>query len=243
MRWIYISPHFDDAVLSCGGLIYEQTRHNVPVEIWTVCAGFPPKDRPLSALAQRIHQDWRTKSGWGTVILRRKEDRAAASAVGAAVRHLAVPDCIYRWSVDGAPLYPDDVFDPPHAEDDRLPDEIASMLLRGLRKTDVIVSPLSVGHHVDHVLTRMGVEKTGRSLLYYADTPYILNHPGELKTTSRGMSSTLFPVSKTGLKAWLTGITAYGSQIGMLFNTERKMREIMRGYWDREKGIRLWRKR
>ena len=25
MRWIYLSPHFDDAVLSCGGLIWEQT--------------------------------------------------------------------------------------------------------------------------------------------------------------------------------------------------------------------------
>ena len=98
------------------------------------------------------------------------------------------------------------------------PIEIAAMLQRGLRKTDVIVSPLSVGHHVDHVLTRLGVERTGRSLLYYADTPYILNHPDELESTSRGMSSTLFPVSKPGLKAWLNGISAYDSQIEMLFD-------------------------
>jgi len=39
MRWIYISPHFDDAVLSCGGLIWEQTHKGITVEIWTVCAG------------------------------------------------------------------------------------------------------------------------------------------------------------------------------------------------------------
>lgn len=242
MRWIYISPHYDDGVLSCGGLIYEQTRHNVPVEIWTVCAGFPPKSRPLTALAQRIHEQWRTKSGRGTIILRRREDRAAAAAVDATVRHFTVPDCIYRWSTDGTPLYPDDVFDPPHPEDDFIPDKIASMLQKGLRKTDVIVSPLTVGHHVDHVLTRMGVEKTGRSLLYYADTPYILNHPEELESASQGMASTIFPVSKPGLKAWLNGISAYGSQIEMLFDTEKKMREIMHEYWNREKGIRLWQK-
>ena len=242
MRWIYISPHYDDGVLSCGGLIYEQTRHNVPVEIRTVCAGFPPKDRPLSALAQRIHQDWRTKSGRATIILRRREDRAAAAAVGATVRHFTVPDCIYRWSTDGTPLYPEDVFDPPHAEDAHIPDEIASMLQKGLRKTDVIVSPLTVGHHVDHVLTRMGVEKTGRSLLYYADAPYILNHPEELESTTQGMSSTIFPVSKPGLKAWLNGISAYDSQIEMLFDTDTKMRDRMHEYWNREKGIRLWQK-
>jgi hypothetical protein len=106
----------------------------------------------------------------------------------------------------------------------------------------VIVSPLSVGHHVDHVLTRMGVEKTGRSLLYYADTPYILNYPDELEPATRGMSSTYFPISKPGLKAWQNGISAYGSQIEMLFDTEKKMREIMHDYWNREKGIRLWQK-
>ena len=29
MRWIYLSPHLDDAVLSCGGLIFEQSRQGL----------------------------------------------------------------------------------------------------------------------------------------------------------------------------------------------------------------------
>jgi len=242
MRWIYISPHYDDGILSCGGLIYDQTRRGIPVEIWTVCAGYPPKDRPLSALAQRIHGEWKTKSGRGTIILRRKEDRAAAVVVGATVRHFSVPDCIYRRSADGMPLYPEGVFDPPHAEEAKLPESIAAMLQRGLRKTDVVVAPLSVGHHVDHVLTRLGVERTGRSLLYYADTPYVLNHPGELKPKSRKMTSSLLPVSKAGLRAWLNGISAYQTQIEMLFGVDAKMRDEIQEYWNREKGIHLWQK-
>jgi LmbE family N-acetylglucosaminyl deacetylase len=240
MRWIYISPHYDDGVLSCGGLIHEQTRKGIPVEIWTVCAGFPPKDRPLSALAQRIHGEWRTKSGRGTIILRRREDRSAAAAVGATVRHFLVPDCIYRWSSAGVPLYPEDVFDPPDLEEANLPDSIALMLQRGLRKTDVVVAPLSVGHHVDHVLTRLGVERIGRSHLYYADTPYILNYPKELEPATQGLSSQLFHVSKAGLKTWLDGISAYKSQMEVLFETDKKMRSDIQGYWSKEKGIRLW---
>jgi len=39
-------PHFDDAVLSCGGLIWEQTQKGIPVEIWTVCAGDAPPGSP-----------------------------------------------------------------------------------------------------------------------------------------------------------------------------------------------------
>jgi LmbE family N-acetylglucosaminyl deacetylase len=240
MRWIYISPHYDDAVLSCGGLIYEQSSKGIPVEIWTICAGFPPKDRPLSDLAQRIHSEWRTKSGRGTIILRRKEDRAAAEVVGATVRHFSVPDCIYRWSSTGVPLYPVGVFDPPHLEDASLPASIALMLQGRLRKTDVVAVPLSVGHHVDHVLTRLGVERTGRPLLYYADTPYVLNYPKELKPASKGMSSRIYRISKTGLKAWSDGISAYRSQIEVLFGTDREMRHAIREYWSKEKGIRLW---
>ena len=243
MRWIYISPHYDDGVLSCGGLIYEQTRKGIPVEIWTVCAGFPPKDKPLSALAHRIHKEWRTKSGHGTIILRRKEDRAAAAEVGATTRHFSIPDCIYRWSSAGVPLYPEGVFDPPQFEDASLPASIAYILQRKLRKTDVVVVPLSVGHHVDHVLTRLGVERTGRSLMYYADTPYILNYPKELKPASKGMASQLFHVSRSGLKGWLDGISAYKSQIEVLFETDMKMRSDIRGYWSQEKGIRLWQAR
>ena len=41
MRWIYLSPHLDDAVFSAGGLIYEQTQAGTPVEIWTIMCGDP----------------------------------------------------------------------------------------------------------------------------------------------------------------------------------------------------------
>ena len=41
MRWIYISPHLDDAVLSAGGLLYDQAQKGIPVEIWTVVCGYP----------------------------------------------------------------------------------------------------------------------------------------------------------------------------------------------------------
>ncbi len=40
--WIFVSAHFDDVVLSAGGLVWELTRRGDQVEVWTVCAGNPP---------------------------------------------------------------------------------------------------------------------------------------------------------------------------------------------------------
>jgi hypothetical protein len=54
------------------------------------------------------------------------------------------------------------------------------------------------------------------------------------------MTSTLYPVSETGMKAWVTGVAAYASQMKMLFVTNDNIQPVMSGYWEREKGIRLW---
>jgi LmbE family N-acetylglucosaminyl deacetylase len=239
MRWIIISPHFDDAVLSCGGLIWEAVRRGVSAEIWTVCAGYPASDS-LSELAGRIHAQWRTGDVRETINLRRAEDRAAAAEVGAAFRHFSTPDCIYRTDSSGAFLYTDDVFDPPHPADAGLPDRIAAELASELVADDQLLCPLTVGHHVDHVLTRAAVERLQKPMGYYADIPYLMRFPEELPATSEGLSEDLHPVSPRGLFAWQRGVAAYASQIRMLFGNEPGMRRQIRAYWAGEHGARLW---
>jgi LmbE family N-acetylglucosaminyl deacetylase len=61
MDWIYLSPHLDDVVLSCGGLVWEQARQGERVEIWTICAGDPPPI-PLSSFAASLHERWQTNN-------------------------------------------------------------------------------------------------------------------------------------------------------------------------------------
>src|SRR5512138_416649 len=94
MRWVYLSPHFDDAVLSCGGLISDQLKSGLAVEVWTVCAGSPDPGLPLSTFAQGLHNRWGT--GLEAVAARRVEDEAAIHRLGACSRYWNLPDCIYR---------------------------------------------------------------------------------------------------------------------------------------------------
>ncbi len=247
MRWIYISPHFDDAVLSCGGLIYEQAHQGIPVEIWTICAGDPPPG-PLSPLAQVCHFQWGTQTAEETVALRREEDRAAAARVGAGALHFGFADCIYRRSPTGDLLYTEDVFAARHPLEAELDAEIATALEVELRPDDRLVCPLTIGNHVDHVLTREAAERLGRTLLYYTDIPYLLNHPEAQESATKGLRADLLSVSEDGLAAWQDGIAAYRSQILMLFETEDKMREAIRLYWasrhgfvlSEGEGVQLW---
>ncbi len=240
MRWIYISPHFDDAVLSCGGLIWKQTQKGIPVEIWTVCAGDAPPG-PLSVLAMDCHQQWGIESAEGVVAARRIENQEAAALVGAETVNFSIPDCIYRHSPTGELLYPEDVFAPIHTFEKNLDAGIAATLTSELEPDDKVISPLAIGGHLDHVLTRLAAEHLDRPVWYYADIPYLINHPELLVPATKGLKETLYPISEKGLRIWQSGIAAYATQILMLFETGEKMQEAIHAYWENLRGVRLWR--
>ena len=150
MRWIYISPHLDDAVLSAGGLIYEQTRAGMDVEIWNFMCGFPPSEE-LSPYAQVLHFQWGIPSAADVVTARRAEDIRAANIVGAKTVYFDFLDCIYRRSRNGDWLY-SYVFDPLHEEEADLPSQIAETISARLEPTDQLVCQFGLGSHVDHIL-------------------------------------------------------------------------------------------
>ena len=239
MRWIYLSPHFDDAVLSYGGLIFEQARQNLQVEIWTIFAGDAPAG-PLSPLALRCHVEWGIPDVHALVAARREEDQAAAAIVGAEIAHFGLPDCIYRRSANGEPLYPDEVFVPFHPFEQGLDADIAAALAAELEPQDILVSPLAIGDHVDHRLARLAAERLDRPLRYYADIPYVIRRPDMLAPATQEMASDLYSVSEEGLHAWLSGAAAYQTQMVLLFETENKMRTSLCADWETRHGICLF---
>ncbi|MDD2921893.1 MAG: PIG-L family deacetylase, partial [Anaerolineales bacterium] len=111
MRWIYISPHLDDAALSAGGLIYSQVRAGLDVEILTILSGFPPD--AISPFAQDLHRQWGIAAAADLIRARRAEDTEAAKILGAKTIRLDYLDCIYRRGKNGNWLYAD-IFVPPH---------------------------------------------------------------------------------------------------------------------------------
>jgi LmbE family N-acetylglucosaminyl deacetylase len=241
MRWIYLSPHLDDAVLSAGGLIYEQTQSGIPVEIWTFMCGYGPPGA-VSSFAELQHAQWGFSSAEETTRMRRAEDQRAAALVGASCVHFDFLDCIYRRGSKGEWLYYD-IFVPPHPEDAGMPAQIAAVISARLQPGDVLVCQLSVGSHVDHVLVRQGAELLGYPLRYDIDVPYIFYKREELGPKSAGMTESVHSITETGLNRWKEAALAYQSQIvvlGNAFNTPEKARESIHSFWSKQKGIGLY---
>lgn len=240
MRWIYLSPHLDDAVFCAGGLIYEQTQAGLPVEIWTFMSGYP-QEADVSPFAELLHTQWGFSSAQETIRLRREEDKQAAAILGAGILHFDFLDCIYRRGTNGEWLY-SGVFVPPQPEEARLPSQIAETISARLRPDDVLACPLSLGSHVDHTLVRQGAELLRRPLYYFIDVPYLFNYPAELEPKSAGLRETVYPVTETGLSRWKEAALGYKSQIstlGEVFNTPEKVQASLQSYWAERGGIRL----
>ena len=238
MRWIYISPHLDDAVLSTGGFLYEQAQAGIPAEIWTIVCGFP-QPRELTSLAQVMHFQWGTGTAEETVNLRRAEDDEAARIVGVKPIHFDVPDCIYRRGPDGEPLY-SDIFVQPHEAETHLPDQIAQIIAPRLQADDQVICQLGIGGHVDHILVRQAAERLNRPLWYAADVPYLFKQPGELASQVAGMKESLYPVTEAGLRAWVEAVLTYKSQLSSIFESLEHIEADIRSYYAERGALPLW---
>ena len=243
MTWIYLSPHFDDVALSCGGLLWEQVQAGELVSIWTVCAGDPPIEK-LSPFAQELHDRW--KADQNAPYERRREDIKSCQRLGVGYRYFSIPDCIYRRLPGrGEFMYAQETAlnGPLHPGDASLAQELVSDLRRSLPMGATLVSPLALGSHVDHQLTRLAAEELRGECWYYADFPYVLRDDTQLQQMQRdGWESCIFLVSPAGLVAWQDAISAHASQISTFWESEVAMRQAITDYQHKDNGIRLWRK-
>jgi len=243
MEWIYISPHLDDVALSLGGLVWEQTRAEWKVSIWSICAGDPPGGE-LSPFAQSLQNRWET--GHQAMDARRREDIKSCQILGVRYYHFNIPDCIYRHSPKtGEHLYcsEEDLWLQVHPDEKQLIDRLSQKIRKMLPEKTNIVCPLSLGNHIDHRLTRQSVEAAVRSvpqncqwhLFFYADYPYVLDNNKPSENTE--LYSTLYSISADGILSWQEAIARYQSQISTFWNNIEDMRTAIRSYYDQMGGL------
>ncbi|MBN1313176.1 MAG: PIG-L family deacetylase [Anaerolineae bacterium] len=251
---IYLSPHLDDAILSCGGLIYQQARCGETVAVITIFAASPPPDHLLSSYAQSLYERWQTSALPGLdfsdpAAFRRGEDRRALAELDPAIKviHCDLPDCIYRTDgATGEALYTSDeaLFGAVHPADP---------VFSGLRdvpplpKDATLYVPLAVGNHVDHQIVRSAAEGWGfpqPQMRYYEDYPYV-TYPGALKAALGDLARwhvTAYSLSEEALTAKTHAVAKYASQISTFWAGEEAMIAALREHAQINNGEKLWRR-
>lgn len=240
---IYLSPHLDDVVLSCGGQIYQLTQAGGSALIVSIMAGDAPSIG-LSAFAQGLHQRWRLTRD--ATAERRREDEAASEIVGADCYHMDLLDCIYRRDpVSGLALYSSEesLFGDLQPAEQHLAVTLANELAN-LPNSDCVLAPLTVGRHVDHQLTRLAAEIwTGdKGLAYYEEFPYVLSDntlPAEMAHSSQWQSSVI-GLSTEALAARIEAIACYQSQLSTFFRDQEDLTRTVTHYVHEVGGERLW---
>ncbi|MCW5981843.1 MAG: PIG-L family deacetylase [Bryobacteraceae bacterium] len=151
---LFLSPHLDDAVLSCPGRIQRLAGAGSRVVVATV---FTEADAAAATLYRN----------------RRAEDKRAVRSLGATPLHLGFLDAPYRSAE-----YRDfrEIVFGEAAEYAgtcrRVTEEIRTLVGRLQART--VLGPLAAGNHVDHRLARdaaLAAVETSR-LLFYEDRPY-----------------------------------------------------------------------
>ena len=244
---LYLSPHLDDAVFSCGALIHAQTQCGERVIVMTICAGEGPSEG-LSPFAQSLHDRWQAPHN--AVATRRAEDVAALEILHARYIQLNLPDCIYRFHpAHSTPLYASEeaLFGEWHPAEQPLARQVAQSvadLRRIVRATDVY-APLGIGRHVDHQLTRRAAELTGLRLHYYEDYPYAgrIADDDEWGGLAHGLRATWQPFEEANLDAQCRATLAYRSQVSSFWADEAAVRAAFRAFAERSGNglaIRTW---
>jgi LmbE family N-acetylglucosaminyl deacetylase len=222
---LYLSPHFDDVALSCGGQVFRHAAIGDSVLVVTVMAAEPPAG-PQSETVQSLHRRWADSLGGAPpeaiVAQRRAEDRAAFQMLRADVLHLVFLDCIYRAGPAGDPLYPGptDMFGEFNPADADVIDAVAGALA-ALPPAGQIYGPLGIGRHVDHGVTRRAAERVFGNVAYYEDYPYTMAAgavEAVLPPEARGdWSAETMWLTETALVAKISAVAAYRSQLSSFF--------------------------
>jgi len=228
---VVVSPHLDDAVLSCGALI-SYAAGRIPVTVATLFTEAGPPPYTLSA-RQYLRQVG-ARDAESLYRLRRAEDRTALEPMGINCVHAGLIEAQYRrrtgaasrrWWADVLPeiqhiypIYRLHVTSGRVAPADAGTLQDASTFICRLASPEpvLVLAPLGVGGHVDHVLTRTAAERIGSRIAYYSDFPYNQRHPPDDAFVRRNglveMRWTQLIETKPGL------IRAYRTQAHALFN-------------------------
>lgn len=229
---IYLSPHLDDAVLSCGGAIARHTSAGSRVLVVTMCTAVPPAEGPFSPFAAAMHERWQLAPA--EVVSRRlQEDSVALERLSADTYWAGLQDAIYRQPDHYTAN--ESLFGLPTASDP-LRQQLAGLIdeLHARAPGATFYVPLAVGGHVDH---RLVCEATltsgwGRNSAFYEEVPYVLT-PGALEQRMSALQRQFVPsiidIDAT-LNRKLGAIASYASQMVELFGGEDTMRAQVTAY-------------
>lgn len=227
---LILSPHLDDAAFSLGPLLAQHSKncHFIVATAFTKSVNLP------SGFALACQLDKGLSVNEDYMAIRKKEDAVWAEAIGAEVIYGELPEAPHRGYNSASEL-----FGSLHPEIDvrkQLFEWITHLVY--FYKPLALLSPLSIGNHVDHILIRETAERFNNAevpVYFYKDLPYA----GESKNTlaqyylqgNEEMHEHFFGLHHESIEAAHIATNAYKTQIPFQFGDADQMRIKLENAW------------
>ncbi len=217
MRVTAVSPHLDDAAFSAGGTLAALAAAGHEVTVVTCFTASVPDPQGF-ALACQLDKGLPADVDY--MALRRDEDAAAMAVLGATPLHLGLPEAPHR-GYGSAP----DLFAGVHDGDEVW--RTVRDLLEGVAG-ELWLAPQALGSHVDHLQVLRAVAGTGRPVLWWRDSPYVLRDPGARPGPDlpAGLTAVELPQD---LDRRADACARYATQLGFQFGGVEQMRTALAG--------------
>ncbi|MBN1468106.1 MAG: PIG-L family deacetylase [Fusobacteriaceae bacterium] len=220
-RHIFVSPHFDDAIGSCGGTISKLVKDEKCVFVLTPFAG--ENIGELSNFAIELNEVWRLNH---PVRERKFENKKACSVLGCNHHNYDFVEAIYRKSEQGLFLYPNgnDIFKQISPHDCRIIPNLVSNFINDHGDGDIYYFPFGIGRHVDHLILKyVGdlLSELSFKVLYYRDFYYDIEQIEN--NIFQDYETVKFEIEEEDFNNKIESFTQYVSQIPMLFENKEKM--------------------
>jgi hypothetical protein len=229
MKAIFLSPHFDDAVFSCGGLIARLSQV-CPTEVWTIFAGKPLIPRS-SSLSRWLHLACNAPNAASLNAARKNEDLNAMKLLKSSSKHFRFLDCVYRIDWLFRPLYKQTCLTALHPTDEQFIQTLKNVFQRLIDPSDILFTPLGIGNHVDHQITRAAIESTKPSTLcYFEDVPYNIPEIAPKSTEPLNCNLIKIPLQFSDVESWKLATREYVSQLPVVDHTGKLLESYISGF-------------
>lgn len=234
-QYVFLSPHLDDAILSCGMILSRLSDFKKDITIISIFTQSGSKPYSLQA------NSFMNKSGYVDAQHlfkeRKKEDELAVGFYGGKYLHLDYIDAAWRQNKAGEHVYKSEKsqFSGVISDNDKfivrnLFKKI-SIELRGINDL-LIFAPLGIGGHVDHVIAREVAKKLRQQIIFWQDYPYNRSGAAIKKFFSNNVNFkhcfTIFENRHWRNKS--IAIQFYKSQLNLLF-PEKKVQVMAESYY------------
>ena len=231
-RALFLSPHLDDVVFSCGGFAAGLAAAGWDTVLVTA---FTRSVVPATGFALACQLDKGLPADVDYMALRRAEDRAAGTILAFGdIRWLDLPEAPHR-GYGSAPA----LFGALHP-DDTIGDDLAARFasLTAELRPDLVLVPQGLGNHVDHqqVIAAAAASVPVCSTAFYRDTPYAIREPAAAAHRSVPAGATSTVLIGDMLERKIAAAQAYASQIGFQFGGAAPLSAALRRFAVQEGG-------